>query len=570
MTLKTKKLFISYRSSDALQVDQIAQDLGLIEHDDGTPRYAPWQDKKNLPPASPNWWDAIVDAIIDCDVFVFHMSADSLQSKVCLAELDYAHKRNRPIVPIVLQGEFFLNDKTGKYDIDYWNLVPEWLGNAQFLFYTGANFYAQFQKAIAQFERNWPRDIDVRRPLNPDSESVHGNNHAVYGAACDYAARLAFEEAEKHFSTLLKRNDADYADIAADWLELLDRYKDLLDAKRHRAPRAVFRRKWQAYVALFPLDFIDDLYPDAEQTPVIFDPQKIGQSPQKLAKEPQPPPVEKPKQLPAQPKPTQSKVSSVPGKSTQAKPTAKDILPAPFDWVEIPGGRGTMKTNEENVTLQIPTETYWMGKYPVTNAQFAKFIEAGGYNNQKWWTQEGWQYRVDKGWAQPRDWGDSAWNGAEQPVIGVSWFEAVAFCQWLAEAAFLPSGQKIMLPTEAQWQYAAQGTDGREYPWGNDFDKNRCNSKESGIGKTTPVTRYAGKGDSPFGVVDMAGNVWEWCLTDYHDLTNDVNTKANRRVLRGGSWGNDHGLARAAYRDYGDPYRRGYVNGFVLVRAPSR
>src|SRR4051812_5697266 len=98
-------LFISYRSSDAPQVDKIARDLSLLRHADGSQRYTTWQDKKNLPSAHPNWWEAIVDAIIACDIFVFHISRESLKSEVCQAELDYAHKRNRPIIPIVLDGE---------------------------------------------------------------------------------------------------------------------------------------------------------------------------------------------------------------------------------------------------------------------------------------------------------------------------------------------------------------------------------------------------------------------------------------------------------------------------------
>ena len=80
-----------------------------------------------------------------------------------------------------------------------------------------------------------------------------------------------------------------------------------------------------------------------------------------------------------------------------------------------------------------------------------------------------------------------------------------------------------------------KGDDGRVYPWGNDFDKNRCNTDESGIGKTTPVTRYEGQGDSPFGVTDMSGNVREWCLTEYKSGSDTVEGDA-RRVLRGGSW----------------------------------
>jgi formylglycine-generating enzyme required for sulfatase activity len=201
---------------------------------------------------------------------------------------------------------------------------------------------------------------------------------------------------------------------------------------------------------------------------------------------------------------------------TPTRPTSLSLLPAPFAWIEIPG------------------KGYSIAKYPITNAQFAKFIEAGGYKNQQWWTPAGWAQREKGKWTEPRFWTDSKWNGVEHPVVGISWYESVAFCLWLSDV----TGEKIMLPTEDQWQYAAQGTDGREYPWGKKWDASRCNNNvdSKGIGKTSPVRQYEGKGDSPFGVVDMAGNVWEWCLTDYNNKTNDVNSGATSRVLRGGSW----------------------------------
>ncbi|CAG1004120.1 partial Serine/threonine-protein kinase Pkn1, partial [Anaerolineae bacterium] len=217
------------------------------------------------------------------------------------------------------------------------------------------------------------------------------------------------------------------------------------------------------------------------------------------------------------------------------QPTRKrsvDLLPAPFGWIEI------------------PKKGYSIAKYPLTNAQFAPFIEAGGYTQDRWWTKAGLEARqkgiawdgsdwkpTGKAWTEPRYWQDAKWNGAEHPVVGVSWFEAVAFCLWLSEV----TGEKIMLPTEDQWQYAAQGTDGRDYPWGKKWDASRCNNNvdSKSIGITSPVRQYEGKGDSPFGVVDMSGNVWEWCLTDYNNKTNELNSDTNRRVLRGGSWGND-------------------------------
>jgi formylglycine-generating enzyme required for sulfatase activity len=208
--------------------------------------------------------------------------------------------------------------------------------------------------------------------------------------------------------------------------------------------------------------------------------------------------------------------SEAPGRVT--RPRTPDLLPAPFAWVEI------------------PKKGYSIAKYPLTNAQYKLFVDAGGYRERQWWTAQGWEQRESNDWTEPRYWTDTKWNGAEQPVVGVSWYEAVAFCLWLSDV----TGEKIMLPTEDEWQYAAQGDDRRTYPWGNDWDCKRCNNSVAPCNSnvTTPVRQYEGKqkGDSPFGVVDMAGNVWEWCLTDYENKTNDINSDATTRVARGGSW----------------------------------
>jgi len=508
---KTKSLFISYRSSDAVKVDKIAKDLSLLKHEDGTPRYTTWQDKHDLPPASPNWWDAIVDAIERCDMFVFNLSRASLQSEICRAELEYAHRRNRPIIPVVLDGEFFLDPKSGRYDLpkETWALVPDWLGESQFLFYAGTEFYGKFQEAVAVFERSWPRDIPAPRPLNPDSKSVHGSNHALYSAACDYAERLAFTDAEKHFDALVRRNDEDYADLAAQWLNLIRRYAELIEIVEHRSPAVVFNRKWTAYQALFPNDLVED----------IFDPKGFAVREREAERE-----------------------------RIVKRKSSTQLLPAPFAWIKIPG------------------KGYSIAKYPVTNAQFAKFIEAGGYSTQRWWTAAGWRWREENRRTEPSYWMIREWDGAEQPVVGVSWYEAVAFCLWLSDA----TGEKIMLPTEDQWQYAAQGNDDRTYPWGDDWDCKRCNNSVNPCDSrvTTPVRHYEGKGDSPFGVVDMAGNVWEWCLTDYDNKTNNINNDAMIRVLRGGSWLNYNSVwFRCDFRYWYDPHYVSYYWGFRLFHS---
>ena len=105
----------------------------------------------------------------------------------------------------------------------------------------------------------------------------------------------------------------------------------------------------------------------------------------------------------------------------------------------------------------------------------------------------------------PRYWWDKDWNVPDRPIVGITWFEAVDFARW--------SGKR--LPTEAEWEKAARGTDGRRFPWGNDFDQQRCNINQSGIGTTTACGSFSRHGDSPYGVAEMSGNIWEWTSSLY-------------------------------------------------------
>lgn len=233
-----------------------------------------------------------------------------------------------------------------------------------------------------------------------------------------------------------------------------------------------------------------------------------------------------------------------------------NILPPPFEWIEIPAGEFTMGHEDysHNPPRKVTLPTFRIAKYPVTNAQYAKFIEAEGYREPKWWIDAGWQVREANKWIEPRRWNDHNFNSPEQPVNALSWYESVAFARWLKDA----TGENVTLPLEAQWEKAARGRDGRLYPWGNTFDQNRCNTRESSIGKTTLVRQYEGKGDSPFGVVDMAGNVWEWCLDQYSNPQIDpskVNLHStDARVLRGGSFSSNLNVAVASSRLGDDPY----------------
>lgn len=258
-----------------------------------------------------------------------------------------------------------------------------------------------------------------------------------------------------------------------------------------------------------------------------------------------------------------------------SKPRTDDLLPAPFAWMPISAGTVTLSATASSGQasylkrdLSMIIAPFSMAKYPVTNAQFRLFVEAGGYRERRWWTDAGWASRDRERWTAPRHWDDAKWNRDEQPVVGVSWYECMAFCQWLSEQ----TGESIMLPSEAQWQFAAQGSDRRTYPWGNTWDGSWCNNNVDGKGRgtTTSVRQYESKGDSPFGVVDMAGNVWEWCLTDYDSGINSVTNKARHNVLRGGYWNADNlDQFRCGFRDGNIPHGRNSSWGLRLACSAS-
>lgn len=527
------RIFISYRSLDSTHVDTIVARMRSLKNADGTPRYTLWQDKHDILDGQ-DWWEAIGNAIIACDVFIFMVSRESVKNINCKAELSYARKRNRPVVPLVVEGEFSYNPITGKNDIDYWGDVPQELHDlrAQFLFYEGSSFLPRLEAAFAAFKREpqrW-RDLPAQRPRDPRDASDETNNTiALYDEACDYAWRLEIPTAERLFQKLVNLNDPDFANDAHEWILLLREYQTLLSLDARQSTRHKVKARWEQYEQLFPKPFIEGIY-----DPKGLRQRDIDQSVSVL-------PTSPPKPAP-------------PTSPAPVRKFSVDLLPAPFALIEIPGNIG--KTWQGGPFL--------IAKYPVTNAQYALFIRSGGYREKKWWTEAGWTQRERDKWTKPRFWKNTKLNGAEQPVVGVSWFEAVAFCLWLSDM----TGEKIMLPTEDQWQYAARGDDGRDYPWGKTWDGSRCNNNvgNKGDGRTTPVRQYEGKGDSPFGVVDMAGNVWEWCLTDYDNRTNDINSIANNRVLRGGSWDDSRiDWFRCVNRGRYSPHDWGDFRGFRLA-----
>jgi len=265
--------------------------------------------------------------------------------------------------------------------------------------------------------------------------------------------------------------------------------------------------------------------------------------------------------------------------------------------VSIPGGNVRMGRTE---VYDVYVEGFYIDVLEVSNAQYKEFIDAGGYTTEVWWNPVGWAWRVANDITLPDDWNSNTYHGGgipgneDFPVNGVSWWEADAYCRW--------AGKR--LPTEAEWEKAAKGgcemwgdpgscdgSDTPSYPWGEGISGPRANYDESGdpyenSGQTTPVGYYDGSNHggyqtqdspSPYGLYDVAGNIWEWCSTKYASYPYDPNDGRENppatyseccRVLRGGGCDHTTGGLECASRHSSGPDTRYYdTSGFRCAKS---
>jgi formylglycine-generating enzyme required for sulfatase activity len=298
--------------------------------------------------------------------------------------------------------------------------------------------------------------------------------------------------------------------------------------------------------------------------------------------------------------------------------------------VEIGGGAYTIGSDkgdpDERPVHTVELAPFWIGKFPVTNAEWELFMQADGYANERWWETEevkAWQrgegtteeqkqeqrkirqrYRNDPDYihelarrgqftslqvqeweeairmsddefealldtqyppgrqTQPRYWNNETYNNPAQPVVGICWYEACAYCAWLSAQ----TGQLFRLPSEAEWEAAIRGLPSRCYAYGDDFDPDCCNTFETHIRRTTPIGVFPG-GETPEGLVDMTGNAWEWTSSLYRPYPYRADdgreapiTGDNQVVMRGGSWFNTLHCARASFRAWRLPHVRGLLD----------
>jgi formylglycine-generating enzyme required for sulfatase activity len=250
-------------------------------------------------------------------------------------------------------------------------------------------------------------------------------------------------------------------------------------------------------------------------------------------------------------------------------------------WCEVPAGPFMMESIDEDEIAHSNEkpqheyeieQPYAISRYPVTNAQYAAFVQVGGYTERRYWTEAGWAWREDQDISDPEDYG-APFNLPNHPVVGVSWLESLAFCCWLTERlrerGQIDRDQEIGLPTEPQWEKAAHGEDRRSYPWGDDPSPDRANYADTGIGTTSAAGCFPG-GASPYGVLDLSGNVWEWC-SPYHSYPHD-SSDARRDMedniecaVRGGSYQESFEIIRCSSRQQLTAGYRAPDVGFRIV-----
>jgi len=539
-------VFISYSTKNSDYAQELAK--ALIEKG-----FDVWIDNARLR-SGDNWWESIVVALRSCAAFVIVMTPEARMSKWVQREVTLADNWSKPTFPLLREGDNweiyvltqFRDVKQGTLPLnEFFDTLAEKAPRKS----RGADVTA---KAIL----DGTRDQDVKQAIAdpPPKEDIFDIDAAIDAF---YAA-----EAKTDWQA------------ARDWLWrireshqcppyfLLDEYERDVQMHLERVEAEERRKAWEAEA--------EKGYSHIRQRVGRDDPKRVRTMLSAF---------------------WHTYSSYDPDKLDLRFPDVLSVLPSPFEWCDIPAGDvtieyGDFEGQKSGVYKYVikdkkvfPVAAFSIAKYPITNAQYEVFVDAkDGYADARWWD---YSYDAEK-WrdvnAKPEN---RAFSGDDHPRANVTWYESVAFCRWLTArlggatvGMHRRSPLQITLPTEQQWQRAAQGDDSCIYPWGNSWDCNRCNNsvKPCDSNSTTSVRQYEGKnkGDSCFEAVDMAGNVWEWTRTEWDARSSgEGNIIGNSaRVLRGGSWLNfvtdDF---RVDARSRSEPNNWDNDRGFRLVRS---
>lgn len=527
------KLFISYARVDKPLCKQIVERLSDV--------HEVWYDQRLH--VGQAWWEEIQRKLAWCEGLVYLLSPESVTSEYCRKEHDIARERAKYIFPVLIQAN---------------TDIPDWISTIHYAdFSEGLEGLKDLLDGVTEAERRGPLPQQVQPPFLESGETFYPPTISTpIGTAADAMDADNYDSAVYILKQAQQTiNDSDVLSIIAKMLETaeqgLERQAYLRDASRKYAPilELVKRESTRVLGCLEFADFQREFHG--------YDPEQLDQlcrdfSPggdDVLAND-----LEKitiwdvfgvPRPDDTQP------VAAVKEAGSFVPPNLSDILPQPFERCEIPAGDVTISYGDQISDRTFRIERFWISKYPITNAQYQVFMDSDeGYSNTTWWKSlpGAWEWR---GMQAPKT---TVFGSSDIPRTNISWYEAMIFCKWLSWKAelialFPEDNQEIAtstislrLPTEQEWQRAAQGDDGRQYPWGVDFQPSRVNAFPSRKGIPTSVTSYPG-GVSPYGVFDMSGNVWEMTISDWEDTA-----KGDRIVLRGGSYGSAASEVSTVYR----------------------
>ena len=494
------RLFISYARVDKYYCLQIVDMLDVHEI---------WYDNRLL--AGQEWWGEIQRRVDWCEGLVYLLSPDSVSSEYCQKEFELARKLGKHIFPVLIQGR---------------TKIPQSLEHLHYVdFSEGITTEAvkSILNAIYIAER---QGTPVPVPVLANGTM---NGHVTDTVELTSAPVVAVdvEDTIAEAATAFDREEFDravYLLKQAKASGYVSRYIDL-DAMLHEAEDSL---EWQAYRR----------EAEREYAPIAV-----------LVKH------QRTRKLGCQAFRAFHKNFA----DYDPDNLASVCLPhniSSLDWCRVPPGEVKIKHDGKVKAYQVAG--FEISKYPVTNAQYMEFIDApDGYVNIDWWDFSVYALRWRRAHPdaiRPKP------VGHDHPCVNVCWYEAVAFSRWLS----YQTGMNITLPTEQQWQRAAQGDDNRLYPWGDTFDSAHCNTKESGMRLTQPVTKYP-SGASPYGVFDMAGNVWEWCINNEQSGDDRNTSEDENRVIKGGSFIGTYKRAQNRFYYSLNPQCRYDTIGFRLV-----
>lgn len=544
------RIFISYARVDRAYCVEVARILDI--HD-------LWFDQRLY--AGQDWWKEILRRLEWCETFIYLLSPESIESSYCRREYQIARKLGKRILPVLISNDARIPEEIARLHYidlseDMGTEVVKSLLNALYI----------IENDIRNAATNVPQPRLETSITKADEEPPVSSVTAIVGKVAaamdagkfDQAVFLLKQAKEKGFTSRFVNLDALLveAEVALDRQtqrkEVELEYRTIAELVKRPVTRKLGCQAFRGFQKDYP-----------EYDPDGLAHLCMGQANGNNSRGTNQSPPSVPRVGIVDPSLNADYADKVSSKLPALISIDKDEPLPLLEWCEVNTGRlilgETANIDAERPPHTVRVDRFFISKYPITNAQFQYFVDdPQGYANDIWWKYS--EYAIDWHRKNPKA-REPRFEGNDRPRENICWYEAIAFCNWLGNRL----NKMITLPTRYQWRRAAQGDTTYQYPWGDEFTKNHCNTRESRIRMTTLVMRYM-NGVSPFGVYDMAGNVWEWCLDVAQDYSHADPLRSNApRTVMGGSFKTSHHRAQSTFHFHLDPdYYYGTI-GFRVV-----